>query len=477
MLCRPTMTEHQGRRTDATGLLHRMRRGKLTALEVVSTHLDRLQLSDDLLNAAVCTFRDEALHEARNPRPGPLSGLPVSIKETFGIRGQYVTAGSNRMKPVRFDQDADAVTRLRAAGAIVVARSNVPEFAMAGETDNLRFGRTRNPLDPERTCGGSSGGEGAIVASGGSAAGLGSDILGSIRIPASFCGLVGFKPGSQAVSKSGSWPQLAGCYTDSWLCAGPITRSVRDARLMYQVLSGEETASGRDPGRLRLIEPADFPLGFRSQAISAAVVAGREGLAATGMRVQSSPLGNVRRWYHDMVRFLGWELLPLLESQLAEADGRSLSLRREMLRRWRGREEIYAGLLSLIAVGRMTRFRRHAAAMRVVERFESARRKVYDLLGEDGVLLLPTLGTLAPRHGEMNKLSFRPGVNKLLTPLTLCNYLNLPAITIPAWRMTDAATGLPPGVMLAARPGSEAMLLDVAEWMEAAIGLPPSGDD
>jgi Asp-tRNA(Asn)/Glu-tRNA(Gln) amidotransferase A subunit family amidase len=99
------------------------------------------------------------------------------------------------------------------------------------------------------------------------------------------------------------------------------------------------------------------------------------------------------------------------------------------------------------------------------------------LLGEDGVLILPTLGTLAPRHGEMNRLSFRPGVNKLLTPLTLCNYLNLPAVTIPAWRMKDAASGLPPGVMLVARPGSEAMLLEVAEWAETSIGLPPSGGD
>jgi len=477
MPCRSRMPDNHGGRTDATGLLHSMRQGKVTALEVVSTHLDRLQLADDLLNAAVCVFRDEATQEARNPRPGPLSGLPVSIKETFGLRGQYVTAGSIRMEPLRFEQDAVAVTRLKAAGAIVVARTNVPEFAMAGETDNLRYGRTRNPLDPERTCGGSSGGEAAIVASGGSAAGLGSDILGSIRIPASFCGLVGFKPASQSVSKAGSWPQLAGCYTDSWLCAGPITRSVRDARLMYQVLSGEQIATGHDPGRLRLIQPAGFPLSFRSQTIPAAVDAAKEALASAGMRIQPLPLGNVRRWYHDMVRFLGWELLPLLEGQLTETDGRRLSLRRELLRRWRGRGEIYPGLLSLIAVGRLSRFRRRAAAMKVVERFELARRNVYQLLGEDGVLLLPTLGTLAPRHGEMNRLSFRPGVNKLLTPLTLCNYLNLPAVTVPAWRMPDTATGLPPGVMLVARPGSEAMLLDVAERMEASIGLPPSGSE
>jgi len=220
-----------------------IRDGQVTAEQVVSEHLERLQASHRILNAATRVFRDEALSEARHPRPGPLSGLPVSIKETFGIAGETITAGSLRMAAVECRDDAEAVKRLREAGAIIVARSNVPEFAMAGETDNLRYGRTVNPLDPGRTCGGSSGGEAALVASGGSAAGLGSAILGSIRIPAAFCGLVGFKPASGAVSKAGSWPQIGGHFTDSWLCAGPITRTVRDARLMYEVLSGRPPMS------------------------------------------------------------------------------------------------------------------------------------------------------------------------------------------------------------------------------------------
>ena len=127
MPCRSRMPDNHGGRTDATGLLHSMRQGKVTALEVVSTHLDRLQLADDLLNAAVCVFRDEATQEARNPRPGPLSGLPVSIKETFGLRGQYVTAGSIRMEPLRFEQDAVAVTRLKAAGIRHGRRNGQPQ--------------------------------------------------------------------------------------------------------------------------------------------------------------------------------------------------------------------------------------------------------------------------------------------------------------------------------------------------------------
>ena len=132
---------------------------------------------------------------------------------------------------------------------------------------------------------------------------------------------------------------------------------------------------------------------------------------------------------------------------------------------------MYEGLYRLLLVGAATRFRRAASAERAVRRFESARAAVRDLLGSDGLILLPTLGTLAPRHGEMNRLSFRPGVNGVMTPLTLCNYLDLPAVSVPAWRYTDAATGLAPGVMLVARPGGESLLLDTAEQLGDGLGI------
>lgn len=455
---------------DAVDLIEAMARGRITAEQVVAAHLDRLETGHAVLNAAVHVFRDQALAEARCPRPGPLSGLPISIKETFGIAGQAITAGSLRMPPVECREDAVAVKRLRDAGAIVVARGNVPEFAMSGETENLRYGRTCNPIDPRRTCGGSSGGDAALVASGASAAALGSDILGSIRIPAAFCGLVGFKPAAEAVSKEGSWPRIEGCFTDTWLCAGPITRTVRDARLIYEVLADRRLDTGSRLADLRFVEPASFPMAFRDPSIPAAMSAARDALLGQRMARESTILGDVGRWYRDMLRFLGWELLPLMEEMLAGPRRRRVSLTRAVLARWRGRPEIYDGILRLIAVGRLTRFRRRAAAARARQRLEEARERVRGILGPDGVLLLPTLGTLAPRHGEMNRLSLKPGVNGLFTSLTLCNYLNLPAVTVPAWRCRDPATGLVPGVMLAASPGAEGMLLDVAGRLEAATG-------
>ncbi|MEJ2515907.1 MAG: amidase, partial [Gammaproteobacteria bacterium] len=266
---------------DATELLRRLRAGEVSAAALVEEHLARLAGTHDRINAATEVLADEAREQAAAPRPGPLSGLPVSVKEVFAMRGREVTVGSERMPPTLCTVDAAVVARLRAAGAVIIARGNVPELSMAGETDNPRFGLTRNPLDPERTAGGSSGGDAALVASGCVAAGIGSDILGSIRIPSAFCGLVGFKPASGAVDKTGGWPAFAGA-ADDWLAAGPIARSVRDVRQIYDVIARRPLPAAGNPGRARLFFPDDFPMRFLDPVIGEAVEAGRRGLLAAG---------------------------------------------------------------------------------------------------------------------------------------------------------------------------------------------------
>ncbi len=160
---------------DATELLRQMREGERSAVDIVDEHLRRIERLHPTLNAAIEVMADEARRKAQKPRKGPLSGLPVTVKETFALKGHQITAGSLRMPPVECHADAPVVARLRRAGAIIIARSNVPEFVMTPETNNLRWGRTNNPLDPERVAGGSTGGEGALVGSGCSPAGLGTD--------------------------------------------------------------------------------------------------------------------------------------------------------------------------------------------------------------------------------------------------------------------------------------------------------------
>ncbi len=454
---------------DACELLRRLRAGEVTAAGLVEEHLDRLAATAERINAATEVLADEARRQAAEPVPGPLSGLPVSVKEVFALKGREVTVGSCRMPATLCAADAAVVKRLRNAGAVIVARGNVPELSMAGETDNPRFGLTRNPLDPERTAGGSSGGDAALVASGCVAAGIGSDILGSIRIPSAFCGLVGFKPASAGVDKSGGWPEFAGA-ADDWLAAGPIGRSVRDVRLVYDVIATRPLPPPGDPARARLFWPDHFPMRFLDPVIGEALEAARRGLLRTGLEERRGRVADVRALYREMLVVLGTDLGLLLKHALTDAGGQPFSVAGEWGRRLAGRPTVYAGLLQLLTVAPVLRRSRARLAL-AVERIRQARREVRVLLGTDGVLLLPTLGTLAPRHGEMNRLTLRPGFNPVVAPLTFCNYLDLPAITVPARRFARAGTGLMPGVMLVSAPGAEGLLLDVAAALERTLGV------
>lgn len=454
---------------DATELLGQMQSGERTAVSIVTEHLERLEANQMRLNAAVHVFKDEALAEAQNPRPGPLSGLPISVKETIALAGHSVTAGSQRMPPIQWEQDAPVARRLREAGAIILARSNVPEFAMAGETENLLYGRTNNPLDETRAAGGSSGGEGALVASGSTALGVGTDLLGSIRIPAAFCGIVGFKPASGAVSKQAVWPDLQGLFLDSWLGVGPLTRSVRDARLVYNVIADTPLPPAKSPSGLRLIRPTQFELEAKADCIDAAYVMAQTVLEMAGLVTEERPFPDVKTHFLNLQQLLAAELEKPFYDMLVTSKGKKFNLASEAMRQAVGRGTIYSGLFQLIAVIPIMKPRKAGRLAEIIRSYEEARANLYRLLGSDGVLLLPTIGVLAPPHGQMNRASLRPGVNGTVTAMTFCNYMNLPAITVPAWKDPDPETGLVPGVMLACAPGAEAALLDAAAALEAGI--------
>lgn len=443
-----------------------MQSGERSAEDVLREHLDRLNLEAPRINAATTVFREQALKEAKKPRKGPLSGLPMSVKETFAIAGEEVTAGSIRMPPIPCEEDSAVVARLREAGAIILARSNVPEFAMNPETSNLRFGRSNNPLDPKRTTGGSSGGEGALVASGSTAAGVGSDILGSIRFPAAFCGVVGFKPSSEAVDAAGIWPKVDG-FMASWFGAGPITRSVRDARLIYDVIAKEPTAAKRLPVGLRLVVPTKFRM-RASPPIRRAFDRARSVLEAAGMVPEDRQFRDIGRLFLGIGPQLRHDFLPMMRRDLTTAEGKRFSIPIEAGARLFRQPTVDPMLFRLLVIASLfppsKRLLRRATAG-----FERARARYRELLGEDGILLLPTVGTIPPKHGRLNRRCYRPGVVGLITAATFCNYADLSAISVPAWSDPDPKTGFPPGVMLACAPGAESHLLDAAAALEETI--------
>jgi Asp-tRNA(Asn)/Glu-tRNA(Gln) amidotransferase A subunit family amidase len=219
--------------------------GRVRAVEIVSACLERVHQLQDSLNAFTVVLDDQATDAARSAdqavRAGgtlpPLLGVPVAVKDHIWMSGAPATNGSLALRDFVPPEDAVPVARLRAAGAVIVGKTNNPEFCYRGFTDNLVYGLTRNPWDLERTPGGSSGGSGAAVAAGLTSLALGTDGGGSIRIPASFCGVVGHKPTFGLVPKE---PGFKGWKTLS--VDGPIARSVRDAALMLSVMAGPAAA-------------------------------------------------------------------------------------------------------------------------------------------------------------------------------------------------------------------------------------------
>ena len=457
--------QHPYKWPDATHLIEQIATGQTSAYKVVQQHLERLRATHTQLNAATHIF-DEALTEAQSPQPGPLSGLPISVKETFGITGHEVTAGSVRMKPDVHDEDSEVVKRVRKAGAIIVARSNVPEFAMTGETTNLRYGRTNNALDSTRAAGGSSGGEGALVGAGCTAAGLGSDILGSIRIPSHFNGIVGFKPASEAVEKNGTWPDLQGAFLDSWLALGTLTRSVRDARLLYNVIAHTPTPPLGNVEGLRLIIPEPFQFTIKHPCIWDALKAVRSLLTERGLSEEEVPFPNIGRLFLQLQGLVASTLEQPMMDMLSQQE--KFGRPREVVRQILHRPTVDGGLFQLLLLMPLFKMSKTRFS-KAVQFYKENRQQVRDVLRDDGVMLLPTMGMLAPKHGGMNRASLRPGVNGIMTPMTFANQMNLPAITIPAWRYADQKTGLSPSIMLLCAPGAEGRLLDVAALVEAEL--------
>ena len=239
---------------DACALAARVRSKHQSAKETAVAALDRIEKLDGVLNCFTIVLRDSALRDAEEldrkiaagQDPGPLAGVPVAVKNLFDIAGVTTLAGSKiyAEKPAAVS-DAAAVAHLKQAGAVMVGALNMDEYAYGFTTENTHYGVTRNPHDPERVAGGSSGGSAAAVAAGLVPLTLGSDTNGSIRVPAAFCGVFGFKPTYGAVSRAG-----VSLFSSSFDHVGPFARSVRDVALAFDLLQGtdpHDPAAGRRP--------------------------------------------------------------------------------------------------------------------------------------------------------------------------------------------------------------------------------------
>ena len=458
---------------DATDLSASRDAGDLTIPDMLRTHKERIHDMQPVLNAATDCLHTRIDRAIDAPPDGPWAGIPISVKETFGLQGEPVTAGSKRAPHKTPSTDATLVQRLTEAGAVVCARGNIPEFAMTHETENLLYGATRNPLNTGRSPGGSSGGDAALVASGAVAVGFGSDLGGSIRHPAHCCGIVGFKPASEDIDSTGTWPLLdedppKPLFADSMLALGPLARSVRDARQAYAFAANRTLP---DPPALedaRLLTPVDFTINARSRLIPAAVDYSRRQLEAQGLQHQPVRVPDAGSLYQAYLTIVIRDYSTFLYEALTTEDGTRLSWTRESWRQWRNRPTVHWYLFRLLAGMRAMQPSAQAGWSAEAE-IRQARRDIRTVLADDGVMVLPTNGALAMEPGEAAAYMARPGIRGLFTPTIYPNVLNLPALSLPAWTHQDARTGLVPGVQLICAPGSEALLFAAAEAIEPTL--------
>jgi aspartyl-tRNA(Asn)/glutamyl-tRNA(Gln) amidotransferase subunit A len=243
---------------DATRIAQLIAKRELSPVEVMQAHLDRIAAVNPKLNAIV-TLADDAREKAKKAeaavtsgaRLGPLHGVPLTVKDGIDTAGVLTQRGSPIFRGRVPDTDATVVARLKAAGAILIAKTNPPEFSYSIETDNLLTGRTNNPWNLDYTPGGSSGGESAAIAAGMSPLGVGSDLSISLRGPAAHTGVVGFKATHGRLPMTGHWPRVPRRF---WHI-GPMARSVRDVTLAYSLMAGPDGADGFS------ISPPEFDTG------------------------------------------------------------------------------------------------------------------------------------------------------------------------------------------------------------------------
>jgi len=457
----------------ASRQLELLRSGEISVEELAEAHIQQIARLNPQLNAFV-DFDPERVRERarkhdawRGTRSSrPLFGLPVTVKSSIATRGFKCEIGSLLHEGEIQSQDAVVVARLRAAGALILGTTNCPEFLMAYETANLLHGQTRNPWDLERTPGGSSGGESAAIAAGLSAAGLGSDSGGSVRVPAHFTGIASLKPTPGRIPGRGHLPPCVGPFSTLG-AIGPMARAVEDVSMIFRALSGQDPHDPVSPP-IALREPGPDQLRkntigvFEDDGIApvtpetrAAVQAAAAALRDAGFRVETfrprtlEPLRKLwwtffvqcgAMFYEPAIRGREHLLSPIFKEFLGFSEASPLLTATELLNAW--------------------------------AELDVLRAKTLEEMSEYPVLLCPVASVPAFRHGEREWIVEGRAV-KYMDAWRYTQWFNALAAPVAVVPVCHSLEGLPIGVQIVARPFDDETALGVAAVVDEAFGYKP----
>ncbi|WP_156856705.1 amidase [Oceanobacillus sp. AG] len=454
---------------DATALAEMLRNGTWTSEEVVTTYINHIKKVNPPINALVEDRFEKAIAEAKQfdetksmggRITGKLAGVPISVKEAFHVTNMKTTGCLEHRQDLISRDDAKAITKLRKEGAIILGKTNTPALSYCQETDNKLYGRTNNPWDINRTAGGSSGGEGALLAAGGAAVGIASDIGGSIRFPSHFNGVVGFKPGMHQVTVEGHYPEPTHPLQQRMLGIGPMGKSVRDMELMNRILTG----TNPKPVFLNeykveiLVEQTTYPLAKSTKNI----IRGIEDFLIQLIQTKrgAPPL-------FDESAQLWQEIMSIDGSAAVEKEAfsndRSPLIRSYLKERLTNRTKMHPYLSWAILGSKMFKPSKKRA------------REINDIIlrGDEWLndylnnrlLIFPVYHTAAPIHGQVFKeiFSIRKTFLDYMPYIAYANVWGLPSLTLPVGKDEN---DMPVSIQIISSIGNEAAIFRLGSIIE-----------
>jgi amidase len=457
--------------TSATNQLKLLKAGKLSVVELAEEHITQIERLNPSINALV-DFNAESVRQqahaldSQKSEKGALHGLPVTIKSSISTAGYLCETGSTIWRGNTPTEDAEAVTRLRNAGALLLGTTNCPEFLMAYETDNLLHGRTNNPWNLEYSSGGSSGGESAAIAAGMSAAGLGSDSGGSVRQPAHFTGICSLKPTPGRLPGRGHLPPCIGPFSTLG-AIGPMARTIKDVALIFETLAGQDLVDPISPP----VTPRNFTLDdLRSNVVGyfeddglihvtpetrVAVQNSVRALRAAGFRVEP-----FRPRTLELLRKLWWKFFVQCGAMFYQPT-------------IRGKEAQLSPIFrEFLEIAKQSTPLTAPDLLNAWAELDLLREKTLQEMRSYPVLLCPVASIPAFRHGERSWQIEGQRVDYLdaMRHSQWFNVLASPAAVVP---VSSSPEGLPIGVQIIARPFEDEVTLGIAAVLDKSFGYHP----